>query len=79
MRYTYSIVYAPGKTLWTADTLSRSPVTMRTSIDDAEFMKSTNIYVDSIMGHLPVSTSYVETLKDQLKADNVCSHIMTVH
>lgn len=78
MRYTYSIVYAPGKTLWTADTLSRSPVTARISSEDTEFMESTNIYVDSIMDHLPVSASYLETLKEQLKADNVCSRVMTL-
>lgn len=78
MRYTYSIEYVPGKSLWTADTLSRSPVTSSTSPEDAELMESTNIYVDSIMENLPVSSSYVETLKEQLKADNVCSRVMAL-
>lgn len=78
MRYSYSIVYVPGKTLWTADTLSRSPVTASTSTEDEELMESTNIYVDSIMEYLPVRASYVETLKEQLKADNVCSRVMTL-
>ena len=31
MRYSYFIVHVPGKSLWTADTLSRSPVSSHLS------------------------------------------------
>ncbi|KAK0135671.1 hypothetical protein N1851_028469 [Merluccius polli] len=76
MRYTYSIVYASGKSLLTADTLSRSPVTSCMSTDNKELMESRNIYVDCVIENLPVSSSYVENLIEQLKADNVCSRVM---
>lgn len=76
MRYSYSIVHVPGKSLYTADALSRSPGKSHRSPDDQELMKSTNIYVDCVMNNLPVSPSYVETLKEQLQANSVCSRVM---
>ncbi|KAJ8352031.1 hypothetical protein SKAU_G00235070 [Synaphobranchus kaupii] len=53
MRYSYTIVHVPGKSLWTADTLSHAPVSSYSSRDEEEFMESTNIYVDSLMENLP--------------------------
>lgn len=63
MHYSYSIVYAPGKSLWTADTLSRSPVKSSMPAEEKELMESTNIYVDCVIENLPVSHSYMENLK----------------
>lgn len=76
MHYSYSIVHVPGKSLWTADTLSRSPVKSRMSTDEQELMESTNIYVDCVMENLPVSHTYMGNLREQLKADSVCSCVM---
>ena len=76
MRYSYFIVHVPGKSLWTADTLSRSPVTTPTSASEQELMESTNIYVDCVMGNLPVSPTYMDNLRKELKADSVCSRVM---
>ncbi|KAK0156520.1 hypothetical protein N1851_000189 [Merluccius polli] len=41
-------------------------------------MESTNIYVDAVIEGLPVSPMYVESLKEQLKGDSVCSRVMTL-
>ncbi|KAJ0023870.1 hypothetical protein NQD34_003769 [Periophthalmus magnuspinnatus] len=76
MRYSYNVQYAPGKSLWTADTLSRSPLKAPMIKADKELMESTDIYVDSIVTNLPVSSSYMQTLKEQLKLDSVCSRVM---
>ena len=76
MHYSYFIVYAPGKSLWTADTLSCSPVKASMPAEEKELMESTNIYVDCVIESLPVSPSYIGNLKEQLKADNVCSCVM---
>ena len=46
------------------------------SPDENELMESTNIYVDCIIGNLPASPSYIDNLKEQLKADSVCSRVM---
>ena len=76
MRYSYDIVHVPGKSLWTADTLSRSPVQKQMTANDTELMESTNIYVDCIVNNLPVSPTFMDTLKAQLEADSVCSRVM---
>lgn len=76
MRYSYDIVHVPGKSLWTADTLSRSPVQVQMTPNDNELMESTNIYVDCIVDNLPVSLSFMDSLKVQLEADSVCSRVM---
>ncbi|KAJ8340446.1 hypothetical protein SKAU_G00350790 [Synaphobranchus kaupii] len=70
------IYHVPGKSLWTADTLSRAPLRDNAASADDELMESTNIYVDSIMGHLPASASYLNSLREHLKADSVCSSVM---
>lgn len=50
-RYSYSILHTPGKALFTADTLSRAPVSLNISLKDTDksLMEDTNIYVDEIM------------------------------
>lgn len=76
MRYSYKISHVPGKSLWTADTLSRALLpAVKESMDD-ELMESTNVYVDSIVEHLPASKSFLDNLRELLKSDSVCSNIM---
>lgn len=78
MRYTYSVVHVPGKSLWTANTLLHLSVKLRMSTEEQELMETTNIYVDCVMESLPVSPTDIENLREQLKADSVCSHVMTL-
>ncbi|KAL1265233.1 hypothetical protein QQF64_003260 [Cirrhinus molitorella] len=74
--YSYSIVHVPGKSLWVADTLSRTPVKQSSSQEEQEFLEDTNIYVDSLLENLPTSTTYLGQLREELKSDNVCSSVM---
>ena len=76
MGYSYTMSHVAGKNLWTADTLSRAPLHAEATRADNELMESTNIYVDGIMASLPVSTTYLDTLREHLKADSVCSAVM---
>lgn len=77
MRYSYLISHVPGKNLWTADTLSHVPLQADTSNADKELMESTNIYIcDNIMENLPMSPSYIDSLRQHLKEDSVCSKVM---
>lgn len=78
MRYSYTIAHVPGKSLWTADTLSCAPVEAKATATEKELMESTNIYADAIMEQLPVSVSYMDNLREPLKADSVCSEVMTM-
>lgn len=76
MRYSYNIAHVPGKCLWTADTLSRTPVTSRATPEEIDFLEDTNIYADSITDNLPASSSYLDELREQLKSDSVCARVM---
>ncbi|XP_054871220.1 uncharacterized protein K02A2.6-like [Amphiprion ocellaris] len=78
MRYSYSISHTPGKALFTADTLSRAPVSQESdSQATAELLADTNIYVDEIIKSLPASSMYITQLKEQLKTDSICSEVMS--
>lgn len=80
MTYSYTIHHVPGKTLLTADTLSRAPVhnSTRASRTASSLMEDTNIYVNSIMCNLPASDTYLAELREQLKADSTCSQVMAM-
>lgn len=75
MRYRYTITHVSGKSLTTADTLSRAP--LKDGVTDGDdLMEKTNIYVDSVMEHLPASEAYLSELRKQLSADSVCAEVM---
>uniref|UniRef100_A0A8C6PAY8 Gypsy retrotransposon integrase-like protein 1 n=1 Tax=Nothobranchius furzeri TaxID=105023 RepID=A0A8C6PAY8_NOTFU len=76
MRFSYSMSRVAGKCLWTADTLSRAPLERSETRADRELFEDTNIYIDMVIENLPVSTAYLEELRDQLQRDSVCAHVM---
>ena len=75
MRYRYTIIHVPGKSLTTADTLSRAPL-KDGATDEEGLMEETNIYVDSVMEILPASEAYLSELRKQLSADSVSAEVM---
>lgn len=75
MRYRYTIRHVPGKSLTTADTLSRPPLKSGES-DSDNLMEETNIYVDTVLANLPASETYLSELRKQLSADSVCAEVM---
>ena len=74
MQFNYTISHVPGKLLYTADTLSRAPVDPadKTVIADAE----TEMFVQAVISHLPVSTSRLEDFCKAQKEDPTCSQLM---
>lgn len=72
MRYSYNIMHTPGKSLTTADTLSRSPLRDGVRRPDSDLMEDTNIYIESVLDNLPTSDAYLTELREQLCADSVC-------
>ncbi|KAJ7996477.1 hypothetical protein DPEC_G00237470 [Dallia pectoralis] len=76
MRYNYSVSHVPGKSLWTADTLSRAPLRTARTHTDTSLLEDTNIYVDSVISNIPVSGDYLSSLREHLKADSTCSALM---
>ena len=63
--------HVAGKTLLMANTLLRAPLRAKASHQGNEFMESTNIYVDNVIDNLPVSTTYMDMLRENLRAGNV--------
>ncbi|KAK0150891.1 Gag-Pol polyprotein [Merluccius polli] len=78
MRYSYTISHTPGKALFTADTLSRSPVSQNSSskLTDNDLLEDTNIYVDEIINSMPASSTYMAQLRERLQEDSVCSEVI---
>lgn len=80
MRYSYSISHTPGKALYTADTLSRSPVSQNSDSQQThtDIMEDTNIYVDEMwINCMPASSTYMTQLRDQLQEDVICSEVVS--
>ena len=75
MRYEYEIYHVPGKNLYTADALSRSPQ-RGMSKEDEEFQTVVEAYVDSIVDALPASGLLLEDIRRKLHEDSVLSIIM---
>uniref|UniRef100_A0AAZ3QB26 Reverse transcriptase/retrotransposon-derived protein RNase H-like domain-containing protein n=1 Tax=Oncorhynchus tshawytscha TaxID=74940 RepID=A0AAZ3QB26_ONCTS len=78
MTYSYMIAHVPGNRLWNADTLSLAPVKAKATAAKMELMERTNTYVNAIMEQLPAIVSYIDNLREQLKANSVCSNVMTM-
>lgn len=74
MRFDYSIVHVPGKSLCTADALSRSPVNT-TSCSDSKFQQEVDAYVNLIINNLPVNDSCLKEIQCQQDEDQVCQKL----
>ena len=61
MRFSCIINHVPGKELYTADTLSRAPVTNVNGVDD--LTDEINMFVNVVMQGLPVTDTWVEEIK----------------
>ncbi|XP_062590681.1 uncharacterized protein K02A2.6-like [Saccostrea cucullata] len=75
MRYEYEIYHVPGKTLYTADALSRSPQ-REIGRGEEELQTAVEAYVDSIIETLPTSESLLEEIRRKLHEDSVLRIIM---
>ena len=74
-RFDYHIEHVPGKLLYTADTLSRLPVSSAdireiTLQDEAEMSAAVAI------SNLPASTERVDIYKSEQKQDSICAEVM---
>lgn len=60
-------------------TVTQQKSTQQKSTAEQELMESTNINVGYILESLMISPTYIKNLREQLKADSVCSHHDAVH
>ena len=69
VRFHYSIVHVPGKTLCTADTLSRSPVDSQQA---TTLQKETETIVEAIVNHFAATESQLDKYQNAQKDDSLC-------
>ena len=73
MKFEYTISHVPGKLLYTADALSRSPLP---SEDDAGIDAETSCYVQAVVSNLSATNKQLEEIKLALQRDDIMKAVM---
>ena len=69
MRLSYKVIHVPGKELFTADTLSRAPVTETTEYPLTDEVEA---FVNVVTQGMPATDQRMEQLKKHHLEDEVC-------
>ena len=72
-RYDYTIEHVPGKELYTADTLSRAPVS---APEDKELEELAELAMDACISHLPASRERLGEYQEAQNSDALCSLVI---
>ena len=72
-RFDYSIEHVPGKLLYTADTLSRAPVS---SSEDSTLEELAELAMDATIAHLPASRDRLLEYTEGQTSDPLCSLVI---
>ena len=75
MRFHYTIRHVPGKSLYTADTLSRAPLQEHSQSDSVSSME-TEQFVETIRAVLPSSAERLERYAQVQTSDRICSKLI---
>ena len=73
MRFDFKICHVPGKYLYTADALSRSPLE---GDGEHELEKEVEYYVNAVIVNFPASDARLEEIRCELKTDEVLKVVM---
>nr|XP_058971272.1 uncharacterized protein K02A2.6-like [Pocillopora verrucosa] len=73
MRYSFTPVHVPGKLLYTADTLSRSPTPAKSG---DSFHEEVNLYAHQVIAGMPISDSKLDDIMIHQQEDEACRQIM---
>ena len=75
MRYSFTISHVAGKSLTTADALSRAPL-LKPSYDD-ELCKEVQAHVNLLCRNLPASDTHIKEIKQLQEQDEICQQLTT--
>ena len=75
LRYSYSVVYVPGKRQLTADALSRAPVLVPLDECAIELNAVTQEYADGIIQSFPATEKRLEEIRQKQNADDTVRHV----
>lgn len=73
-RFEYQITHVPGKQLYTADTLSRAPVS---PVESSNLQEEADLLLALSVNNLPASSQRVDTIKKAQESDPVCSTLVS--
>ena len=76
MRFQYTIQHVPGKTLYTADTLSRAPLQGSDEASTLKTVAEIEQFVQAITASLPASPSRLDSYSKAQAKDKVCSKLI---
>ena len=72
-RFSYNIIHVPGKLMYTADTLSRTP---SSETGDTTLQELAEIMVETCVEQLPASRQRIDTYRKAQKEDEICSRVI---
>ena len=75
MWFDYKVVYIPGKLLSIADALSRSPICFVATAED-DLISEVEDHVNNVVTNFPASDKMLQTIRDELLADPICSTVI---
>jgi len=75
LRYRYQVVHIPGKEMYTADALSRAPITGPQEQDAQVLQQETEALVNGLLSNLPATNSRLEQIREAQFSDPVCQQI----
>ena len=76
MRFQYTIHHVPGKTLYTADTLSRAPLREPHEVNNSQSAAEIEQFVHAITTALPASPDHLDSCSKTQAEDNLCSKLI---
>ena len=71
-RFSYDIKHIPGKEMYTADTLSRAPISQPRATDSTTLEELAELCVMGAISHLPSKSQRVQTYRQEQTKDPVC-------
>ena len=72
-RYSYVVEHVPGKLLYSADTLSRSPI--RGNNNPEDFQEEVEVFFNAIVQGLPTTPKRLKEYKEAQDKDPVCTKV----
>ena len=76
MRFQYVIQHVPGKTLYTADTLSRAPLKEIPDANSSTSSQEIEQFVQAITAALPASPDRLDSYRKAQAEDSICSRLI---
>ena len=75
MGFDYSVEYIPGKYIYTADALSRAPISNVQCSAENELQKDISLYGNSVMTSLPASDKKLDEIMKAQNEDSLCTQL----